>query len=101
MVINDKTLVIGFGLLVGAVVAYVVASGGVKEAAKSIAGSAVSAADGAAAGTVVGIGQAIGIPDTDAAKAAEARRNGDVWNASIYMPAADFIKWLLAGKPAY
>lgn len=61
--------------------------------AGSIAKAAVQAAEGVAVGTVKGIGSAVGIPDTDAARCLAAKANGDTWAASKFCAAGDFLAW--------
>lgn len=74
-------------------------SRGVTGAAAEIGAGIVRAADGVVGGAVVEVGKIVGIPATDAAKAAEARAKGDIYEASKYMPAGDFIGWLWKGAP--
>lgn len=93
MVVNEKTLFVAGGLLLGAVVAWV-ASKGPAEVGAAFGGAVVSAADGAASGTVKGVGSLFGIPDTDATRCKAAQEAGNAWDASKYCPAADFIGWL-------
>lgn len=93
MVVNEKTLFIAGGLLLGAVVAWV-SFKGPAEIGAAFGGAVVSAADGAASGTVKGIGSLFGIPDTDATRCKAARAAGSAWDASKYCPAVDFLRWV-------
>lgn len=45
-----------------------------------------------AEGAVIGIGEAVGIPQTDADQCAAYVAAGDWWNASFYCPAGTFLK---------
>lgn len=57
------------------------------------AGAAVgSAVVDAGAGVVLGIGDAVGIPRTNASQGEQELAAGDYWNASFHLPAGDFIK---------
>ncbi|MDD4927553.1 MAG: hypothetical protein PHF58_13755, partial [Methylotenera sp.] len=68
---------------------------GLKNVAKNIGKGAVDAA----AGLVVGVGQGFGIPETDATMCDISKRNGDVFGASKYCTASDFISWTFDGQP--
>lgn len=87
-------------LLVGGALLWVTVSRkGVAGIAESAGRAAVDMVDGVVAGTVKGIGEAVGIPDTDAQKAEVAMRQGDVLGVSLYAPAGTFVKWLASGMP--
>lgn len=45
-----------------------------------------------ATGIVIGVGEAVGIPETDAAKCEASIAAGDYWDASFYCPAGTFLK---------
>jgi hypothetical protein len=79
----------GLGIAVGAVV-YVMARG-VKGTARDVAAGTASAVIDVAAGTVEGIGQAVGIPQTNVSKGQEDLARGDWWAASFDLPAGDFL----------
>lgn len=81
----------GIGLAVGAF-AYVLLVG-IKGTARNVASGAASAVADVAAGTVEGIGQAVGIPVTNAEQCAAAKAAGDAWEASKQCPAGDFLGW--------
>jgi len=98
MIASEKTLVIGVGVLAGALVAFVVAKGGFQQAARSVGQTVVEATTGAAAGAVEGIGQVVGIPLTDEQKGRAAAAAGDWWNASLYLPAPMFLRWVATGS---
>lgn len=57
----------------------------------AIGAGAVDLVDGVVAGAVTGIGQAVGIPKTNAEIGREALARGDYWEASFYLPAGEFI----------
>lgn len=92
---GEKALIVGGGLVIGAALAYV-ASKGVKDATAG----AVNAAGDVVAGTVIGVGEVVGIPDTDLAKCKAAMEAGNTMDASFYCPAPTFLKYLITGKPA-
>lgn len=61
--------------------------------AGTIAKATVQAAEGVVVGGVKGIGAAVGIPDTSEDLCAKAKAAGNVWDASKYCPAGDFLTW--------
>jgi hypothetical protein len=63
----------------------------VQKIAASLGGTAVDAADNVIAGTVKGIGEAVGIPNTNPQLCQIAINSGDVWAASLYCPLGDFL----------
>lgn len=75
-------------LLVGAAGLWWITRKGV---AQSLATSAVQAAEGAAVGTVVGIGKAVGIPETSKTQCQKDLAAGKWWDASFSCPASTFI----------
>ena len=88
-------------LAVGAAAAallYVIAT---KKAGQSVAGAAGAAAVGAVAdagaGVVTGIGEIVGIPQTDQTQCQIDLANGDYLAASFSCPAGDFIKGVFSG----
>lgn len=94
----NRTMMIA-GAAVGVAVLVWLVARGAKGMGQDIGSGAVNIVDGAVSSVVSTAGSIVGIPLTDAEKAAKARREGDVWGASFYMPAADFIKWIAAGMP--
>lgn len=96
--ITNRTLMIA-GAAVGVAVLVWLSTRGAKGVGQDIGSGAVQLVDGVVTGAVTTAGTFLGIPLTDAEKAAEARRNGDVWEASKYMPAGEFLKWIAAGMP--
>lgn len=70
--------------------------GGVKPAAAAVVG----AASEAAAGVVVGMGTAVGVPETNSSKCAEHLAAGRLWEASFACPAGDFVGALFMGGPS-
>lgn len=81
-----------------AVVAWI-ATRGAKGVGQDIGEGAVNLVNGAVTGAVTATGTLFGIPLTNEEKAAQARKAGDVWAASLYMPAPEFLKWIAAGMP--
>ena len=96
--LNDRALIIGAGIAAGALVALVVANGGFKGAGRSVGGAAVTVADGVVQGVVEGTGTLIGIPLTDEARGRAAAARGDWFEASKYLPAAMFLRWVATGS---
>lgn len=97
MIASDKALLIGGGIAFAALVLYIIAAGGFRNAGRGAGKAAVGAADGAAAGVVVGAGSIMGIPDTDMDKCRAAMAAGDTFDASLYCPAPVFLKYITTG----
>lgn len=60
---------------------------------RNLGGAAVDMVDGVVSGVVVGIGERVGVPATDATACAAAQAAGDTWEASFACPASDFLSW--------
>lgn len=95
--INNKALLIGACIALGALVVFVIAKGGLSKAAAAVGTAAVGAADGAAGGVVQGIGATIGVPMTDEQKCQAAMASGNYTDASFYCPAPTFLKFVASG----
>jgi hypothetical protein len=67
---------------------------GPKAAAAQIGGAAVDAVDGVIGGVVVGIGERVGIPQTNLTECQKAQAEGRTWDASFACPAADFLRYV-------
>lgn len=80
------------GLVVVGAVVYV-KTVGAKKAGQDLGAGAVNLADGAVTGVVTGIGERVGVPQTNADKCAAARAAGDTWAASFACPASDFLSY--------
>lgn len=78
-------------LIVGAVLALWLLRRGVGGVASDVAQAGVNAAVGVASGAVVGIGQAVGIPETNADACQLALDEGRYWDASFSCPAPRFL----------
>lgn len=87
------------GAAVGVALLAWLALRGAKGMGHDIGSGGVNLVDGVVSGAVTTAGSFLGIPLTDAQKAAKARQEGDVWAASLYMPAPEFLKWIAAGMP--
>lgn len=59
---------------------------------EKIGGAAAGIIVQTATGAVIGIGKAVGIPETDAALCQQYVDAGDFWQASFYCPAGTFLK---------
>ena len=90
----EQTLIVIGGL---ALVTYIVLRGfgGV---AKDVTKAAVNTATGAVAGAVVGVGQAVGLPDTSQSQCEIDIANKDYWAASVSCPASRFLQFCSTGK---
>lgn len=96
--VNEKTLMIA-GAAVGVALLIWMATRGAKGVGQDVGSGAVNFVDGVVYGAATTGGASFGIPLTDAKKAEKARKAGDVWEASFYMTAPEFIKWIAAGMP--
>ena len=84
-------------MLAGGVILAALAYASIKGARNTGAGlglAAVDMADGVLSGAVVGIGEKIGVPATDADKCDAAIAAGDTWAASFACPAVKFVKYI-------
>lgn len=86
MTLNQNTIMLGaLGVGVG-LAAYVLLRG-----SKGVAKDAVGAVTGIGEGLVLGVGEAVGIPETNVAQGRQDVANGDWWSASFNLPAGEFI----------
>lgn len=60
---------------------------------QTVGGAVVDATTGIVKGAVIGIGSAVGIPETDAQKCKDCIQRGDNYGASKYCSAGVFAKW--------
>lgn len=58
---------------------------------ESLGGAAVNLVDGVLTGAVVSTGEIFGIPKTEKSRGDTAWDNGEYFEASLYLPAPDFI----------
>jgi hypothetical protein len=105
---------IGVGLLALVLVRRMTASSG-GSVAQGLGQALVETVTDTAAGVVVGVGEVVGIPQTDKSKGLAAidrfeaaKAAGDYWeqaraafDVSFYLPASDYLKWAATGaRPA-
>lgn len=64
-----------------------------KQTGQALGGAAVDLVGGIMSGAVVGIGEAVGVPETAPDRCAAAKAAGDTWEASFACPAGDFVSW--------
>lgn len=79
-----------------ALVAYVVIRGPQGAAKDAVKGS-LDLLNEAAAGSVKGIGEAVGVPDTNKTQCQVDKERGDKWGASFSCSAGEYIKFLVNG----
>lgn len=60
----------------------------------AIGGAAVDLADGIFGGVVLGLGDTVGVPQTDLTECERAKLDGRTWDASFACPAGNFISYL-------
>jgi hypothetical protein len=97
MSMRVETIIVGAAALAIVAAGLYVAKKGVAGAAAGAAGAVVDAATGAATGAVVGIGKAVGIPETNLSECERAKAEGRTWDASFACPAGDFLSWTWGG----
>lgn len=78
------------GVAVGALLLYKLATSGVRGTTAAVTRGVLDAG----AGVVVGAGQAVGIPETNADACVEATYAGRTWDASFACPAPTFLRYL-------
>lgn len=79
------------GVVLGGLALLWLAKSGAKNAGASLATGAVDMVSGVISGGAIGIGSLFGLPQTDAAKGAAAVASGNMLDASLYLPAPQFI----------
>lgn len=87
------------GFALGAFLLYKLVTRGVAGTAADITQGVVGGVVNAGAGAVIGAGQAVGIPPTDADKCADAIYAGRTWDASFDCPAGTFIRYVTGNMP--
>lgn len=92
--LNQTTLIVGGVVILGGWLVWR-GFGGV---AKDITNAAVSVGSGAVAGVAVGLGEAVGLPDTNLSECERDIKNGDYWAASVSCPASRFLRYTVTGK---
>lgn len=76
-----------------------IARRGVVGASAALAEGATRVVTDAATGAVIGIGKAVGVPETSVDECAKAIREGRMWDASFACPAGTFIKSVFTRTP--
>lgn len=87
----DKRIVIVVGIAAAAGVLYIAARG-VKGVVSDVVSTAGTAVVDASAGAVIGLGEVVGIPETNQDQCSIDLANGDTWAASFSCPASRFLK---------
>lgn len=87
---SSEVIAIGAGVALG-VVALVAIKKAQATTVQGAASAIVTTAADAAAGLVIGAGQVVGIPQTNADRGRAEFAAGNYWEASFLMPAGDFI----------
>jgi hypothetical protein len=92
---TEVLIVAGLGLAAVAVLYYIGKNKGTAENIGFYAGEAAAdVATGAVAGAAIGIGTAIGIPQTNVDACAAAKASGSAWDVSFACPAGDFLGYI-------
>lgn len=87
------TVYVVAGAAVAAALLYVAVKGA-RGTGAAVGRGAVEAVDGLIEGAVTAIGEAIGIPPTDATECEKAKAEGRTWDASFACPAGDFLRYV-------
>lgn len=77
---------------VAGVAVLLVMNKGARETGAAIGGAVVDLADGVLSGAVVGVGSAVGIPATEPSRCEAAKAANNLWDVSLYCPAADYFR---------
>lgn len=87
-----------FALLAGVVVigGIWLLTRGVKGMSKDIAKGGVDLITGTVSGVTVGIGEAVGIPETNMTECEKAQKEGRTWDASFACPVGTFVKGIFS-----
>lgn len=72
---------------------------GVVGAAKAVGEAGAKVLYDATTGAVIGVGKAVGVPETDMSECAKAVADRRYWDASFACPAGTFVKAVLGKKP--
>ena len=88
---ENKYILIGAALAALALVVIVKKKGAAADVGAAVGAAAIDMAGGAVAGVSEGLGDAVGLPRTDAAKCQACLASGDTLGASLYCPAGTFI----------
>lgn len=83
------------GAAVGLFLLYKLVTTGVRGTAAAVTSGVIDAG----AGVVIGAGEAIGIPQTNANRCAEAMYEGRTWDASFDCPAGTFLRYVFGATP--
>lgn len=89
----DSRLVYGGAIVAGLAVAWLVTRN-LRDTAKNAAQGVVGIAEGTITGVVVGVGEAVGIPETNQDQCTADLAAGRTWDASFSCPAGTFLKSL-------
>lgn len=87
----NKLTVIAIGAGLGAALVFLKAGTNAGDAGRALGGAAVDLVDGTVSGVVFGIGDIVGIPQTDAERGRAELEAGNYWDASFNLPAGEFI----------
>lgn len=83
------------GAAVGLFLLYKLVTTGVRGTAAAVTTGVLDAG----AGVVIGAGEAVGIPQTNADRCSDAIYAGRTWDASFACPAGTFLRYLVGGTP--
>lgn len=86
----NKTEIVAIGAGLGLLL-FVIKGGSIGSAGRDLGGAVVDMADGVVSGVVLGIGERVGIPQTNLEKGRAELEAGNYWDASFDLPAGDFI----------
>ncbi len=92
MKISDDLVLKGAAVLAGlGLIWWVSRPGNAAALAQRVAGAAVDTAGEVATGTVIGLGKAVGVPETNQTQCQKDVAAGNWWDASFSCPASDFL----------
>lgn len=86
-----KNPLVALGAAVAIIAVVWIAKNGAKNAGAQFASGAVNGLNGVIGGGVTALGGIFGVPATDAQKGAAALASGNMFDASLYLPAGKFV----------
>jgi len=92
--LNQTNLIIGGVAVLGLWLLLRGFGGVAKDATRAV----INVGSGAVAGVTVGLGEVVGLPDTNLSQCEIDIKNGDYWAASVSCPAARFIEYTVTRK---
>lgn len=91
---NLPNLYLVAALAAVAALAWTMQKGNAEKLGEAAGGAVVDMSTGLLAGAALGVGDALGVPRTDATECARAKAAGRTWQAGLKCPAGEFLSYL-------